>query len=71
MRKVERVTVDAVLVVLGSPPDIPKVNEKQHFNTYRAPTLRIVDFEVKGWINSPDRTERVCRFLSARLQSLA
>jgi hypothetical protein len=40
MRKVERRTVDAVLVVPGSPPRILEVDEKQHFNAYRAMTLR-------------------------------
>jgi hypothetical protein len=40
MRKVERRTVDAVLVVPGSPPFILEVDEKQHFNVYRAMTLR-------------------------------
>ena len=140
MRKVERRTVDAVLVVPGSPPRILEVDEKQHFNAYRAatllrykddvplafdadlwiarsdakaklegggfgrpmpplfpgeggrhrqrafrdaltdilapdygfaPTLRIADFEVKDWINLPDRVERMRRLLSARLQPRA
>jgi hypothetical protein len=139
MRKVERRTVDAVLVVPGSPPRIIEVDEKQHFNAYRAktlrrykddiplafdadfwiarsdakaklegggfgrpkpplfpdeggrhrqrafrdaltdilaphhgfaPTLRIASFEVKDWINLLDRTERMRRLLSARLQPL-
>lgn len=138
MRKVERRTVDAVLLVPGSPPRILEVDEKQHFNAYRAatlrrykddvplafdadlwiirsdaktklegggfgrpvpplfpgeggrhrqrafrdaltdilaphhgftPTLRIADFEVKNWINEPNRTERMLRLLTARLQS--
>src|SRR5918998_4212015 len=132
MRKVERRTVDAVLVVPGSPPRILEVDEKQHFNAYRAmtlrrykddlplafnadlwiarsdtktklegggfgrpvpplfpgdggrhrqrafrdaltdilaphhgfaPTLRIADFEVKDWISSPDRADRMQRLL--------
>ena len=36
-----------------------------------APTLRIADFEVKDWINLPDRTDRMRRLLSARLQPRA
>jgi hypothetical protein len=136
MRKVERRTADAVLVAPGSPPRILKVDEKQHFNAYRAmtlrrykddvplafdaglwiarsdaktklegggfgrpkpplfpgeggrhrqrafrnaltailaphhgfaPTLRIADFEVKDWINLPDRVDRMRRLLSTRL----
>jgi hypothetical protein len=39
MRKVERRTVDAILV-LPDPPRILEVDEKQHFNAYRAATLR-------------------------------
>jgi hypothetical protein len=136
MRKVERRTVDAVLVVPGSPPRILEVDEKQHFNAYRAmtlrrykddvrlafnadlwiarsdtktklegggfgrpvpplfpgdggrhrqrafrdaltdilaphhgfaPTLRIADFEVKDWISSPDRADRMQRLLAIRM----
>jgi hypothetical protein len=136
MRKVERRTVDAVLVLPGSPPRILEVDEKQHFNAYRsatlrhykddvplafdadvwiarsdaklklegggfgrpmpplfpsdggrhrqrafrdaltdilaprygfAPTLRIADFEVKDWINQPDRADRMRQLLSERM----
>lgn len=35
------------------------------------PTLRIVDVEVMDWINLPDRTDRMRRFLSTRLQLCA
>ncbi len=136
MRKVERRTVDAVLVLPGSPLRILEVDEKQHFNAYRsatlrhykddvplafdadvwiarsdaklklegggfgqpmpplfpsdggrhrqrafrdaltdilaprygfAPTLRIADFEVKDWINQPDRADRMRQLLSERM----
>ena len=136
MRQVERRTVDAVLVVRRSPPCILEVDEKQHFNAYRAttlrrykddvplafdadlwiarsdaktklegggfgrpmpplfpgdggrhrqrafrdaltdilpphhgfaPTLRIADFEVKGWISSHDRVDRMQRLLATRM----
>jgi len=40
MRRVERRTVDAVLVCDGQPPRILEIDEKQHFNHYRASTLR-------------------------------
>ena len=40
MRSVERRTVDAVLHTAGNPPRILEVDEKQHFNAYRARTLR-------------------------------
>ena len=46
MRKVERRTVDAVLVVPCSPPRILEVDEKQHFNVYRSATLRHYKYDV-------------------------
>ncbi|WP_457092568.1 hypothetical protein [Microvirga sp. P5_D2] len=36
-----------------------------------APTLRIADFEVKDWIDLPDRAERMRGLLSARMQPCA
>ena len=133
MRKVERRTVDAVLVLPGSPPRVLEVDEKQHFNADRSATLRhykddvplafdadlwiarsdaklklegaasagpcpavprrwrsasaarpprrfdrhpcgtswfradAANFEVKDWINQPDRAERMRQLLSERL----
>jgi hypothetical protein len=32
-----------------------------------APTSRIADFEVNGWINQPDRADRMRRLLSERM----
>jgi hypothetical protein len=32
-----------------------------------APTLRIADFEVKDWINQPDRADRMRQLLSERM----
>jgi hypothetical protein len=40
MRPVERRQVDAVLLVTGEQPRILEVDETQHFNEYRAITLR-------------------------------
>ncbi|WP_230533277.1 hypothetical protein [Microvirga roseola] len=40
MRKVEHRTVDAVLIVPGSPPRVLEVAEKHHFNAYRAALRR-------------------------------
>lgn len=60
MRKVERRTVDAVLVVPGSPPRILEVDKKQHFNAYRAATLRRykgdvpLAFDADLWIARSD-----------------
>jgi hypothetical protein len=60
MRKVERRRVDAVLVVPGSPPRILEVDEKQHFNAYRAATLRRykddvpLAFDADLWIARSD-----------------
>jgi hypothetical protein len=60
MRQVERRTVDAVLVVPGSPPRILEVDEKQHFNAYRATTLRRykddvpLAFDADLWIARSD-----------------
>lgn len=39
MRAVERRQVDAVLLQSGQPPRILEVDERQHFNQYRAQTL--------------------------------
>ena len=40
MRKAERRTVDAVLITAHSPPRIFEFDEVQHFNRFRAATLR-------------------------------
>lgn len=40
MRTVERRTVDAVLITTRSPPRILEFDEVQHFNCFRATTLR-------------------------------
>lgn len=39
MRKIERRTVDCVLIVDGSRPRVLEVDESQHFNLFRARTL--------------------------------
>jgi hypothetical protein len=60
MPKVERRTVDAVLVVPGSPPRILEVDEKQRFNAYRAAALRgykddvPLAFDADLWIARSD-----------------
>lgn len=55
MRSVERRTVDAVLKVAGKPPRILEVDEKQHFNEFRALTLRHyvaepLAFDRQAWL---------------------
>jgi hypothetical protein len=46
MRPVERRQVDAVLQRSGEPPRILEVDERQHFNVYRARTLRFYAHEI-------------------------
>jgi hypothetical protein len=46
MRSVERRTVDAVLQQESMPPRVVEVDEKQHFNRFRAQTLRCYSKEV-------------------------
>jgi hypothetical protein len=61
MRRVERRTVDAVLQQEGKPPRIVEIDEKQHFNRYRARTLRRyldevpVAFPAREWIERSER----------------
>jgi hypothetical protein len=55
MRSVERRTVDAVLLQKGHPPRILEVDEKQHFNEFRAATLKHygnapVAFDTNAWL---------------------
>ncbi len=55
MRPVERRTVDAVFLQKGYPPRILEVDEKQHFNQFRAATLKHyhdgpVAFDTKAWL---------------------
>jgi hypothetical protein len=55
MRPIERRTVDAVLIV-GKQNLVLEVDEKQHFNVFRAETFRYypewteVAFDVKEWL---------------------
>ena len=49
--------VDAVLVQKGQPPRILEVDEKQHFNEFRAATLKhyrnaSVAFDTKAWLKA-------------------
>ena len=46
MRPIERRKVDAVLVADNGPPRILEFDEKQHFNLYRAETLRFYADEI-------------------------
>jgi hypothetical protein len=56
MRVVERRTVDAVIQRKGEQPRVLEVDEKQHFNQYRADTLRlypasiVVAFPKRLWL---------------------
>lgn len=55
MRPVERRTVDAVLLQKGHQPRILEVDEKQHFNEFRATTLKHygearVAFDTEAWL---------------------
>jgi hypothetical protein len=55
MRCVERRSVDAVLLQNGYLPRILEVDEKQHFNEFRAATLKHygdapVAFDIKAWV---------------------
>jgi hypothetical protein len=65
MRKVERRTVNAVLLAPGLPPRILEVDEKQHFNAYRAATLRRYQddmplaFDADLWITRSDAKTRL------------
>lgn len=65
MRKVERRTVDVVLVLPGSPPRILEVDETQRFNSYRSATLRRykddvpLAFDADLWIARCDATQKL------------
>jgi hypothetical protein len=65
MRAVERREVDAVLRCPGVPPRILEVDEKQHFNHYRARTLRFyaeevpLAFPVDAWVAQSQRKKRL------------
>jgi hypothetical protein len=57
MRPIERRTVDAVLCIAGAPPRILEVDERQHFNEFRAITLRryfnaSVAFDQNAWLDA-------------------
>ena len=65
MRPVERREVDAVLVVEGSLPRILEVDERQHFNEFRARTLRHYEgkiplaFDAAAWIERSMQKQRL------------
>jgi hypothetical protein len=65
MRPVERRTVDAVIQVEGEQPRILEVDESQHFNVYRARTLRLysadvdVAFDAQSWIERCEQKTRL------------
>ena len=65
MRPVERRTVDAVLQQVGQPPRILEIDEKQHFNRYRAQTLRsyatdvTLAFPADDWIERSEQKTRL------------
>src|ERR1700760_14304 len=64
MRPIERRTVDAVLIV-GKQNLVLEVDEKQHFNVFRAETFRYypewteVAFDVKEWLRLSTNKERL------------
>ena len=54
MRPIERRTVDAVLIQSGRAPRILEIDEKQHFNEFRAMTFNHygnvkVAFDIQSW----------------------
>jgi hypothetical protein len=65
MRSVERREVDAVLEISGRSPRILEVDEKQHFNQYRAATLRRypndlpLGFDRELWIAESEKKTRL------------
>jgi hypothetical protein len=65
MRPVERRQVDAVLMVPGRAPRILEFDEKQHFNTYRAATLKryadrvALAFNQDTWIERSQAKRRL------------
>ena len=67
MRSIERRQVDAVLFVRGKQPRVLEVDEKQHFNSFRAATLRCylgkvpTAFDGELWLEHCDRKKRLER----------
>jgi hypothetical protein len=65
MRPVERREVDAILTVRGKSPRVLEVDEKQHFNAFRATTLRRylgkvpIAFDGGLWLEHCDRKKRL------------
>jgi hypothetical protein len=65
MRRVERRQVDSVLRCAGHPPRILEVDEKQHFNNYRARTLSFYGnelsfaFPVDVWVERSQQKRRL------------
>lgn len=65
MRSVERREVDAVLEIDGQPARILEVDERQHFNEFRAKTLRHyvgnvpVAFDATVWIDRSEQKSRL------------
>lgn len=65
MRPVERRTVDAVLQRAGEPARILEVDERQHFNEYRAITLRgyppevPLAFDLETWLRRSEEKTRL------------
>lgn len=65
MRPIERRKADAVLLVGGGRPFIFEFDEVQHFNRYRAATLRHypqgvrLGFPVASWLEQCDRKTRL------------
>lgn len=65
MRPVERREVDAVLAIDGQPARILEVDERQHFNEFRAQTLRHyvgsvpLAFDAAVWIERSDQKRRL------------
>jgi hypothetical protein len=65
MRSVERREVDAVLEVNGEPARILEVDERQHFNEFRAKTLRHyagdvpLAFDAAAWIVRSQQKSRL------------
>jgi hypothetical protein len=61
----ERRSVDLVLQTRGQPPRIVEVDERQHFNRYRAMTLRsyprsvTVGFDRRAWLAACDAKARL------------
>lgn len=65
MRSVERREVDAVLEIDGQPARILEVDERQHFNEFRAKTLRHyvgnvpLAFDAAAWIVRSEQKSRL------------